>query len=146
MEENQFLGSFPDVSSFDPERISDEIQQKMHSFGDEFIGIELNIRAVWILTDGILRVVLSAESCGSRALLGFEAVARGLLALRDEVDESDLASLFIVDCLAGEDFQGLVSSAKSENILWVHPVVEIPRPNTLDEVQRVPARVHFGIG
>jgi len=143
MQENQYLGSFPAVSSFDPKIITSEIDKKRRAFEDELGEIKVEVRAVWILTDGILRVVLSAELGKSRALLGFEAVARGLLSSKYKVDESELASLFIVDCLAGEDFSELMKSAKEGKILWVHPLLEIARPSTLDEVQYVPARYHI---
>lgn len=79
MQENQYLGSFPAVSSFDPKIITSEIDKKRRAFEDELGETKMEVRAVWILTDGILRVVLSAELGESRALLGFEAVARGLL-------------------------------------------------------------------
>jgi len=143
MQENQYLGSFPAVSSFDPKIITSEIDKKRRAFEDELGETKMEVRAVWILTDGILRVVLSAELGESRALLGFEAVARGLLSSKNKVDESELASLFIVDCLAGEDFPELLKSTKEGKIFWAHPILEIARPDTLDEVQDVPARYHI---
>lgn len=141
MYDNKFTGEFPAVSKYDMAKLAEVLPERMESIADEHRGLSRSVAAAWILSDGILRVVLQVNDTGGsrgEALLGYDVNARQMLGAFPSTTEDDLAGLFVWEYLAGDDIRVHAGSAEPGKIYWVESVIDIPRPSTLDQVSQIP--------
>ncbi|MGC3905121.1 hypothetical protein ACYB2S_00940 [Corynebacterium variabile] len=139
MYDNRYTGDFPSVEEHNMATLAGILPGRMESIDDEHRGMSLSVAAVWILSDGILRVVLRVKDEDEQrgALLGYEVLARQMLASFPSTTEEDLAGLFVWEYLAGDDVRGHAGSAEPGKIHWVESVIDIPRPRTLEQVAQI---------
>jgi hypothetical protein len=139
--DNQFTGEFPAVSEYDMAKLADLLPERMALIADEHRGVSLSIAAVWILSDGILRVVLHVKEADGEqagALLGYDVAARQRLRAFPSTTQEDLADLFIWEYLAGDAVRAHAAAAVPGRISWIETVIDIPRPTTVSEAAGIP--------
>lgn len=141
MYDNRYTGDFPAAVEYDMAKLAEILPETMAVIDDEHRGMSLHVAAVWILTDGILRVVLRVNDTDGEqggALLGYDVAARQRLRAFPTTTEEDLAGVFVWEYLAGDNPLNHVGSAEPGKIHWVESVVDIPRPCTLEQVAEIP--------
>lgn len=118
MYDNRYTGDFPSVEEHNMATLAGILPGRMEPIDDEHRGMSLSVAAVWILSDGILRVVLRVKDEDEQggALLGYEVLARQMLASFPSTTEEDLAGLFVWEYLAGDmsgDMPGPLNQGRS---------------------------------